>query len=106
MKPQFTSHLCTLTLLAATCFIGGAAHAAKVVPPPLPVGSNLVVVNVGTDPAESKRSVRAHSNKDRVKKNHMRDDSAGLTIDGEGNVTGNGHGNGNGNGNGNGKNKP
>jgi hypothetical protein len=66
------------------------AQAGKVVPPPLPPGSNLVRLQGGMNDDEARRQDRAHHHKGQNKKNLTVDDSDPANK---------------GNGNGNGKNK-
>lgn len=55
------------------------AQASSVVPPPLPIGSNMVRQNVGMNQDEVKRSQRAHHHNKHHKKDVTRDD----TLDGD-----------------------
>lgn len=50
-------------------------HAQNIAPPPLPTGSERVVVQMGDDPHERGRSARAHGNLKRVAKDKTRDDT-------------------------------
>lgn len=67
------SMLALATLLAAGAY--STVQAQNVAPPPLPAGSEQVVVQMGDDPHERGRSVRAHGNPKRSFKEKTRDDT-------------------------------
>ena len=63
-----------LSCCAAMLAIAGTTAMAQVKAPPLPAGSAQVTVEPGENPVETKRNVRAHSNKRWAGKDPTRDD--------------------------------
>jgi hypothetical protein len=61
--------------LAALACAAGLAHAQRVAPPPLPIGSALVRPEPGMSEPEQKRAMRAHHHKFQHGKDYTRDDS-------------------------------
>jgi hypothetical protein len=61
--------------LAAMACVAGLAHAQRVAPPPLPIGSALVRPEPGMSEPEQKRAMRAHHHKFQQGKDYTRDDS-------------------------------
>lgn len=61
--------------LAALACVAGLAHAQRVAPPPLPIGSALARPEPGMSEPERKRAVRAHHHKFQHGKDYTRDDS-------------------------------
>jgi hypothetical protein len=61
--------------LAVLAGVAGVAHAQRVAPPPLPIGSALVRPEPGMSEPEQKRAMRAHHHKFQQGKDYTRDDS-------------------------------
>lgn len=72
-RAHFSASAGAAFVLVAGLALTGVAL-AKVKAPPLPPGSQLVRVEPGANPAERKRSTRAHHHKGHIKKNVSRDD--------------------------------
>jgi hypothetical protein len=64
-----------LAIVAAACFAGAVHAQTRVVPPPLPIGSQLARPEPGMSEPERKRAVRAHHHKMHHKKDVTHDDS-------------------------------